>query len=244
MNNTSSTLSFLSKFNQWKESKLVGFFENLFKQWEKFHPTSYQWFKQNWLQPRLKNAANFLSFFRGGAVPLLIILIILHWKWSAFLLCLVASLTDLIDGAIAKAGRCVTEKGSIIDPFMDKLLFIGIIIATKFSYQQPLWLPLMMLAIMGEIINGSTRVYKVKHKIRPYDATSTGKAKFFFQMGVIYLVLLPDTLVNLVTLNLTFSVYKSFTNLLLAISTFLLYFGIFQEIRKISLWKKTTPYCS
>ena len=77
------------------------------------------------------NIANKLTLFRIFLVPVFIIFFYLpipYWNYYAALVFIVASLTDLFDGKLARKHGIVTNFGKLIDPIADKLLVCSALI--------------------------------------------------------------------------------------------------------------------
>ncbi len=76
-------------------------------------------------QPKILNLANLLTLSRVAAVPILVLLLIFEGRTTsiiAALLFLTATLTDLLDGFLARRQKLVTNFGRFLDPLADKLL--------------------------------------------------------------------------------------------------------------------------
>lgn len=73
------------------------------------------------------NLPNKLTILRVIMVPFFVAFLLLtpshtDFKWIAFALFVVASLTDLLDGHIARKYHMITNFGKFMDPLADKLL--------------------------------------------------------------------------------------------------------------------------
>ena len=102
------------------------------------------------------NLPNTLSFFRIGCIPLLVVLLFFPHKTTSFLAALVfglASISDLLDGFIARRHQMVTTFGQFLDPLADKLLVSAALIMLIPLGRVPAWMVLVIigreLAIMG-----------------------------------------------------------------------------------------------
>ena len=102
------------------------------------------------------NLPNTLSFFRIGCIPLLVVLLFFPHKTTSFLAALVfglASISDLLDGFIARRHQMVTTFGKFLDPLADKLLVSAALIMLIPLGRVPAWMVLVIigreLAIMG-----------------------------------------------------------------------------------------------
>ena len=84
----------------------------------------------------LLNVANALTVIRLLLVPVFLVVLFAHggiepsWRWGAFAVFAIASLTDSFDGDLARRWDQVTDFGKIADPIADKALtgmaFIGL----------------------------------------------------------------------------------------------------------------------
>jgi len=73
------------------------------------------------------NIPNALTLARIILVPLIVWLIITHEMAAAFVLFLLAGLSDAADGYLAKRFSWHTELGAYLDPIADKVLLVSII---------------------------------------------------------------------------------------------------------------------
>ncbi len=75
---------------------------------------------------RALSLPNVLTYFRIAAVPALVACIMLlegaSGRWAAFALFVVASVTDWLDGYLARAWSMQSALGQMLDPIADKLL--------------------------------------------------------------------------------------------------------------------------
>src|SRR5579863_4683468 len=75
--------------------------------------------------PGLVNLANALTVFRLVLVPVVVVCLLAGgpaWRVAAFLAFGLASITDLLDGRIARSRGLITDFGKIADPIADKAL--------------------------------------------------------------------------------------------------------------------------
>lgn len=72
-----------------------------------------------------KNLPNFLTYFRIAVIPALVMVFFLKGHWGYWLsagLFLLASVTDWLDGYLARALNAQSSVGKFLDPIADKLL--------------------------------------------------------------------------------------------------------------------------
>ncbi len=95
------------------------------------------------------NLANRLTIIRIIIAPLFIILLLVDGAWtkySALLLFILASLTDLYDGRIARARGVVTSFGKFMDPLADKIIVLGALICFVALGEVWAWMVIIILA--------------------------------------------------------------------------------------------------
>lgn len=138
------------------------------------------------------NWPNRLSIIRVLCVPLLVILMMLPLPWcrgvAAAVFCL-ASLTDFLDGYLARKYHWVTDFGKFIDPVADKLLVLSVFILLTGKGLFPGWAAVLILA--RELsIDGLRLVAMTRQKV--IAAGHLGKIKTFSQMILILLLLITQ----------------------------------------------------
>ena len=102
------------------------------------------------------NLPNLITLGRILLAPLTIWLIVAGEYSLAFLVFLVAGLSDAVDGFIARRYRLKTQLGSYLDPLADKLLLVSIYLTLGFLKFLPAWLVILVASrdvlIVGAII--------------------------------------------------------------------------------------------
>ena len=73
-------------------------------------------------------------------------LIVTHEMTAAFVLFLLAGVSDAADGYLAKRFQWRTELGSYLDPIADKLLLMSIYVTLGFSNHLPAWLVIAVVS--------------------------------------------------------------------------------------------------
>lgn len=134
---------------------------------------------------------NWLCFLRIALIPVFSVLFIKEKYIVAFVLMIIAALTDLVDGKIARKFNMVSNLGKILDPIADKLsqIAIVIILIVKFwSFEGPLKY-LLFLFIIKEgimVIGGALLLAK---GMRPVAAEIWGKVAttvfYIFMIAII-----------------------------------------------------------
>lgn len=109
-------------------------------------------------------------------------------KWIALVLFCIASLTDLLDGKIARKYNLVTNFGKFMDPLADKLLVCSAMICLVEMEQLAAWIVIVIIA--REFIISGFRLVASDNGI-VIAASYWGKFKTVFQMAMI-IVLIMD----------------------------------------------------
>lgn len=109
-------------------------------------------------------------------------------KWIALILFCVASLTDMLDGKIARKYNLVTNFGKFMDPLADKLLVCSAMICMIEMEKLPAWIVIVIIA--REFIISGFRLVASDNGI-VIAASYWGKFKTVFQMAMI-IVLIAD----------------------------------------------------
>lgn len=144
---------------------------------------------------RLWNLPNALTMLRLLLVPVFGYLLLMdggdnataRW-WAAFVF-VVASITDLLDGAIARKRNLVTTFGKVADPIADKALTGVALLGLSYLGEMPWWVTIVILG--REISITLARFFVIRHGVIP--ASRGGKAKTVAQMLAIFLYILPLT---------------------------------------------------
>lgn len=92
------------------------------------------------------NIPNVLTLTRAVLVPVVFWLLLTHRYELAFVLFVVAGITDALDGWIAKRFDMKTELGAYLDPLADKLLVVCIFVALGALGELPSWLVIAVVS--------------------------------------------------------------------------------------------------
>lgn len=108
-------------------------------------------------------------------------------KWIALALFVVASLTDLLDGYLARRDNLVTDFGKFMDPLADKLLVCSALICFVEIDKMPAWMVIIIIA--REFIISGFRLIASDNGI-VIAANYWGKFKTVSQMIMIILLIM------------------------------------------------------
>jgi cardiolipin synthase len=89
---------------------------------------------------------NLITLGRILAVPVILWAITSGEMRIAFILFLVAGLSDLIDGFLAKRFGMATELGAYLDPLADKAMIVSIFVALGIVEAMPRWLVILVVS--------------------------------------------------------------------------------------------------
>ena len=147
------------------------------------------------------NLPNKLTVFRVVLVPFFVAFLLLSGtneslKWVALVIFVVASLTDLLDGHIARSRNLVTTFGKFMDPLADKILTISGMICLIELGRIPSWIVVSIVA--REFIISGFRLIATEHGI-VIAANYWGKWKTTFQMIMIILMIMNLPALQMVT---------------------------------------------
>jgi CDP-diacylglycerol---glycerol-3-phosphate 3-phosphatidyltransferase len=141
------------------------------------------------------NLANAITVLRLLLVPVFVFLLFagdpqaIAWRLAAVVVFLVASLTDFVDGEVARRRGIVTDFGKIADPIADKALtgaaFVGLSILGELMW----WVTIVIVAREGAIT--LVRLLVLRHGVIP--ASRGGKLKTLLQASAIALFVQPFT---------------------------------------------------
>ena len=133
------------------------------------------------------NLPNKLTIFRVILIPFFVLFLLLEpdnqtFRLIADLIFIVASLTDMLDGKIARKYHLVTNFGKFMDPLADKLLVCAAMVCLVATGQLAAWI--VIIIISREFIISGFRLIASDNGI-VIAASMWGKFKTVFQMLMI-----------------------------------------------------------
>ena len=137
------------------------------------------------------NLPNKLTIFRVILIPFFVVLLLFditaYDKWIALAIFIVASLTDFLDGHIARKYNLVTNFGKFMDPLADKLLVCSAMICMVELSRIPAWVVIIIIA--REFIISGFRLVASDNGV-VIAASYWGKFKTTFQMVMSVMLIL------------------------------------------------------
>lgn len=141
------------------------------------------------------NLANKLTIFRVILVPIMVIIPLLGidekisnipLTWILVdIIFIIASITDKLDGYIARSRNQVTTFGKFLDPLADKILVISALILLVEINRIPAWIAIIVLA--REFMVSGYRLVAMEKGGMVISASKWGKIKTVTQMIAIIL---------------------------------------------------------
>ena len=137
------------------------------------------------------NLPNKLTILRVLMIPFFVLFMLMDItgaadKWIAVAIFIVASLTDFLDGYIARKYNLVSNFGKFMDPLADKLLVSAAMICRVEMGRLPAWV--VILIISREFIISGFRLIASDNGI-VIAASYWGKFKTVFQMAMIIVLI-------------------------------------------------------
>ena len=141
----------------------------------------------------LVNIANALTVVRLVLVPVFLVALftdgghIASWRWIAFGVFAVASLTDSFDGEFARRWGLVTDFGKIADPIADKALVGAALVGLSILGEVAWWVTIVIA--VRELGITARRFWVLRHGVIP--ASRGGKLKTVLQTLALGLAIMP-----------------------------------------------------
>jgi cardiolipin synthase len=130
---------------------------------------------------------NIISFARLCAVPLAIWLVLHQRFLAAFVLFVLAGISDAVDGWLARR-RGGTALGAILDPLADKTLMVGMYVTLAAIGQLPDWLAILVVFRDVLIVGGVVLLWVTRHPMQ-IRALELSKANTALQIALVATVL-------------------------------------------------------
>lgn len=197
------------------------------------------------------NLPNKLSIMRLIMVPFCIIAVLIPAEWlhpdiSALIaaaIFIAASITDMIDGKIARKYNLITDFGKFIDPLADKFLVIGTLLAILYRYTNlaPWMLWIVIAVIFRELAVTSIRLVTSTTAGIVVAASMLGKIKTVMQIVAISTTLIEPVLYpsDLTVLGISLDQYPPLT---IISSALMLIFTILSGIDYLAKYWKYLDY--
>jgi CDP-diacylglycerol--glycerol-3-phosphate 3-phosphatidyltransferase len=140
--------------------------------------------------PGLVNIANALTVVRLALVPVFVYFLVAGGtsdRVLAFVAFVLASVTDLLDGELARRRGLITDFGKIADPIADKALTGSALITLSILGELGWWVTCVI--VVRELAVTGLRFWVIRHGV--IGASRGGKVKTMLQIVAISLYVLP-----------------------------------------------------
>ena len=153
----------------------------------------------------MRHIPNILSTIRLLLVGVFIYFFVNDQVLSALITYLVAFITDIVDGYLARRNNWISNVGKVLDPLADKLMLIAALGCFYFAGWIDLWLLAIVVGKELLMIIGGAALYK--HKIVVYADWFGKAAAGFFNAGVTFLNLFFEIVIILLSLIKSLNVF-------------------------------------
>ena len=141
------------------------------------------------------NVPNALSAARIALVPVLVWVLFAETNYDGSMLAAalfaIASITDVIDGHLARSRGLVTEVGKVLDPLADKLMVVSVLLSLVVLERVPFWAVAIILG--REVAVSVLRSRASKRGGCEVGARPLGKMKMALQVALVLVLLAaPD----------------------------------------------------
>ena len=148
------------------------------------------------------NLPNKLTISRIFAIPFFVTAYMIEWYITAFVIFVLASLTDMLDGYLARKHNIVSNFGKFADPLADKILVYSAL-CLLIGNLVPAWMLIIILA--REFVVSGIRAVAASQGI-VIAAGMSGKIKTVIQMIAVAMLLL----VPVITANVFYYIAMGF----------------------------------
>ena len=166
--------------------------------------------------------ANKLTLCRVVMIPIFLVLLYVDFTghlWAALAVFILASVTDFIDGYVARHYHQITDFGKFMDPLADKLL----VMSAMAWFVEVAWMPAwaFFVVIARELAVTGLRLVAVEQG-RVIAAAKSGKVKTACTMvGIILMLIFPNATLRLVCVAVI---------LVTTLSSGIEYFGMYLDV--------------
>ena len=126
--------------------------------------------------------ANWLTVLRILLIPVFVSLLVYKQRGPALAVFLLAALTDLLDGYVARQRGSQSRLGAFLDPLADKLLLVSSFVTLTWLRVLPFWIAAVVISRDLILMLGALAIHMAGSRITPRP-TAAGKATTFFQVA-------------------------------------------------------------
>ena len=137
---------------------------------------------------------NALTALRALGIPIFLYLVFQNSFGWAVIVLMVAGATDYFDGKLARALKQESRLGELMDPAVDRLYIISVLIAMYATETLPFYI--LILVAARDLILGGLLIAMKRVGIPPFTVTYLGKAATFNLLYALPLLLLTKNSTN------------------------------------------------
>ena len=170
----------------------------------------------------LKHIPNMLTILRFILIPFIVVLILKEKFLDAFILLTISSLSDVLDGRIARKFNLVTDIGKLLDPLADKANQISVLVSLVIIKVIPIWIVVILFIKEFILIAGASWLYgkKVVVSSKWYGKLTT---------VIFYLAIVSSFFIRIFDFKVQFDIYLYYIGVALAIFSLIMYFKDFYQ---------------
>jgi cardiolipin synthase len=131
---------------------------------------------------------NLFTIFRVLLVPIFIIYIINDRSMGSLIIFLIASISDAMDGFIARIFHQKSDLGAHLDPLADKILLVSAYVTLAVLRMIPPWLAILIISRDVIILLGVLVLYLNRHPVKVHPSLLS-KSTTCLQIGTILMIL-------------------------------------------------------
>jgi len=184
----------------------------------------------------LQTLPNQITMFRIILIPIFLLIFYLPLSWShfgAFAIFWLASVSDALDGYLARKLNQSTPFGAFIDPVADKLMVVcGLVVISQDFLQWWITIPALLMIAREIIISALREFISSRGKRDTIAVSEMGKYKTAAQMlGIMGLIWRPDYDIPLIIFNFPHQILMFAAYSFYAIATILTVWSMVEYIK-------------
>lgn len=167
----------------------------------------------------MKHIPNILTVIRFIFIPSIVISIIYDNYLLALILFTLSSLTDVLDGKIARKYNAISDFGKLMDPLADKLTQLSVLLTLSIKNVIPLWIVVILVLKETVMIAGASFLY---------GKSLVVSSKWYGKLTtvLIYIAVVCSCLIKIFNLS-NFDIYIYILAIILALFSLIKYFAYF-----------------
>ncbi len=148
----------------------------------------------------IKHVPNILTIIRFILIPFVVISLALDNYISALIFFTLSSLSDVLDGYIARKFNAITDFGKLMDPLADKLTQVSTLTTLYVKRIVPFWIVLVVIVKEIVLISGASFLYGKKLVV---------SSKWYGKLStvILYLAVVSSFVIHIYNINSNFDKY-------------------------------------